>query len=420
MRAFCKLVTLVAFLSTSGRMADVRAQAGDHYHTPRPWIDGAPRPTPDPEDPELEERRLFRREDILPPPQPPDYRKVALEGVEYRSQQVLVRSDIIQIDMPRRKRTKIYTADGESLSYMTAKDFNDDGIREVIIGFSPPRNSTNKRFVVFVYNTRDHRFVEAFDTGPLDGGKVRFLPAKAERADELGLGAREWLLAVDDPGLGAKESFRTRVYRQEAEKMKEIATYQPRPLTHHDKLIWAREAFGQGNFIRAQELANQATASTDPAIRTRALYELARVELALEKVPEAKKVMAALDEVEDSGDSVYGIEIARYRELMARPGATGAVIAALVQGEALLQGKGDREVEEKARLALEKDGANPLADELLMLRARALMGMERPREALEPLSRIVMDHPQSPHFRRAQEWVVQIESAAPGGIAQEK
>jgi hypothetical protein len=32
---------------------------------------------------------------------------------------------------------------------------------------------------------------------------------------------------------------------------------------------------------------------------------------------------------------------------------------------------------------------------------------------------IVMDHHRSPHARRAQEWVVEIEAAEPGGIARE-
>lgn len=405
---------------TFATAAKLRAQAGLHEHTPRPWVKGAPHPRPDPEDPELKLRRLFRREDMLPPPQPPDHRKVALEGIEYRSQQVLVRSEIVQIDMPRRKKTKILTIEGESLSYMTVKDFNDDGIREVIIGFSPPRNSETRRFVVFVYNTRDHLFVKAFDSEPIEGGRIRFLPAKAERGDEPDMTAREWLLAIDDPGLGAKESFRTKVYRQVAESMKEIATYEPRPIKPYDQVLWAREAFGTGNFIRAHELSKKAAETGEQEVKARALYELARSELALEKTAEAKKTMQALDALDSKNHTLYGIELARYRDLMARPGVTAAQIAALVQGEALLMGKGDQEVEERARLALQADARTPLADELLMLQARSLMGLGRPRDALDPLSRIVMDHPSSPHFRRAQEWVVQIESAAAGGIAQEK
>lgn len=222
------------------------AQASVDYETPRPWLDGAPHPRPAIDEEEhIRVRRVFRRKDLLPPPFPHDKRPLPaleIQGREYIHLGKIVRYELLQILHPNRTRTILAKGEGEQIVESTVRDLNADGFRELFVGIAPAKTPRTRVYKVFAYNIDHETYILIHETGPLEGGRLRFLPK-----DGGPLRAKEWAVAVDDPN-GARSSYRTTLYTMGLEKLVEVRSIEPRPLEPYDQILWSQEALGRGDY----------------------------------------------------------------------------------------------------------------------------------------------------------------------------
>jgi len=371
-------------------------------------------------------RKIFERDDLLPPPYVQDHRdlrSLKVQAFEHFRNGMSVRTEMFQIQEPDHRRHRLLDLDGETLSFVTARDLNDDGYRELFVGVSPPRQLETKRFLVFSYNALDEVFVKIFESDSIEKGVLRFIPM-GERDK-----ARAWAVALDDPK-GARSSRQTRIYRMVADELTLVKTVPARPLDPYDKVLWAREALGTGDWDRGVSLAQDAVGSAEGDMEMDAQIVLIRSLLAagnidlgrslLDRCVGSKTPVAnpGTPPADSSGNSDEGhgaflrTELDRLHRLCIRKGVSKDELRECARLEAFMRSEQPVRADRLARSFYTDHPSSPLLDEVLMLHAQALIAAGYESRALDPLTRLVLEHPSSEHHQMAQDWVVQLQGAA--------
>lgn len=126
------------------------------------------------------DRIVWERLDLMPIAQP---EKVKLRALTTSRAGVTIGTQVFQFAnlWQRRLEALVHDAPGEELTGASVADMNDDGVKEVLLRFSPPRNQKVVRLVVFAYARVARRYVKIFEQGPSPGLRARWVPLVVTR-----------------------------------------------------------------------------------------------------------------------------------------------------------------------------------------------------------------------------------------------
>jgi tetratricopeptide (TPR) repeat protein len=372
-------------------------------------------------------RLVFEREDLMPPHRTERVRLRALATTREGIPEV---TRIVQVGEVNEGMvaTEVLSVPGEDLASVKVEDMNDDGIKEVLLAFSPPRNQSIVRLVLLSFSGLERRYRKVWEEGPAAGLSARFALLAHRRGT-----ATRWGLAVDRlprDGRGAPE---TSTYELGAEKLSPVGRTGPEPSAPPDLLAWGIEWSRRGDLDRALAALSRAAASLTGTRRLRAWHELARVQIARKDLAGAAGTARLV--VTAAGDSPYGLDARRMLSWIGRTARAAAgtreALAAVAGAQLALDGGRFETALDRAASVLAAGApvaparappappaaiirsASPWADEALMIQAQAYMALDRTREAVRCLRSLVAEHPASPHVAVAQSWLIQLAPSGP-------
>ncbi|MBI4861996.1 MAG: tetratricopeptide repeat protein [Candidatus Riflebacteria bacterium] len=355
------------------------------------------------EAPPLRERVDWQRDDLMPANQ---HETVRLKAVLTTREGVPVTTRICQVADATSSRLEslVREVPGEELTGAMTRDLNDDGIQEVLLRFSPPRNQSLVRLIMLCYSRADRRWVEAWETGPETGLAARFMVLRKEP------GLVEWGVALERKTRGAATATETIKYRFSGEKLHEMGRDEAVPASTQDQLAWGLRWAKQGDLVRARDALSRAVAGIAGPNRARGLLELARVQLALGQSSDGHKTLKLL--VNEAPDPPYTAEAERLLGWLSRPPGELAGLPGLVRAQLALDGGRMTEALERAAGVMGSPIASrpgPWLDEALMIQAQVHLAANRKREAIRCLMRLVAECPDSASVKQAQSWLYQLD-----------
>jgi hypothetical protein len=221
------------------------------------WADAGPRLAP------AHDRLVWERLDLMPPDL---FERVGLRALCTARDGFPLTTKIIHVSALHKERIGrlAFEATGEDLAAAAARDLNDDGIQEVLLRFSPPRNLSVARLVLLCFSRKDRLYLKAWETGPAEGLAARFVVLRRDRTIE------EWGLEVSRKAPGATTS-ETTTYRYRGERLQVFSHTDARPTSNSDLLAWGVSWSRDEKLDRAVDALARAAMALTGEDRARAL-----------------------------------------------------------------------------------------------------------------------------------------------------
>ena len=161
----------------------------------------------------VSERIVWQRDDLMPPAQQAETLRLRVLATAKDGATTVTRGVQTTDIWKRRLETQVLDVAGEELTGAAALDLNDDGIKEVLLRFSPPRDQRLVHLVALCFSRRDQRYVKVLDQGPAAGLSARWVSLVHTRD------LHENGIAVDVTPPGQDHPTSTTIYRLSGEML---------------------------------------------------------------------------------------------------------------------------------------------------------------------------------------------------------